>query len=235
MKLVEAAAGPSGRSASNASRSQSSAGHKQNITQDISTTFIYNWLASMWACVRLYLPLGLIHVLLQALQVCQEGLVELWQLRVLLNTRAELSDDTTSPNVSDAQDTECDVPGWDPSPVSPRWPQRPAVSAGSGQTIQIQWKLHPGLYFKSQISLLTARCDWIKVLTYSHGCLWWLGVLIWDVVHHQGKAVHGHVHPHWSPSCKKQTEPKIMKSQKWEWNFAFFYGKCQNKKRYGSL
>lgn len=61
--------------------------------------------------MRLYLPLGLIHVLLQALQVCQEGLVELWQLRVLLNTRAELSDDTTSPNVSDAQDTECDVPG----------------------------------------------------------------------------------------------------------------------------
>lgn len=61
--------------------------------------------------MRIYLPLGLIHVLLQALQVGQEGLVELWQLRVLLNTRAELSDDTTSPNVSDAQDTECDVPG----------------------------------------------------------------------------------------------------------------------------
>ena len=65
----------------------------------------------MCTCVRLYLPLGLVHVLLQALQVGQEGLVELRQLRVLLTRRAELSDDATSPKREDAQDTECDVPG----------------------------------------------------------------------------------------------------------------------------
>lgn len=42
--------------------------------------------------LRLHLPLALIHLLLQALQVDQEGLVELWQLGILLKTRPELSD-----------------------------------------------------------------------------------------------------------------------------------------------
>ena len=48
----------------------------------------------MW--VSRYLPLALVHVLLQVLQVGQEGLVELRQLGVLLTTRPELSDNTTT-------------------------------------------------------------------------------------------------------------------------------------------
>lgn len=47
-------------------------------------------------CLRLHLPLGLINLLLQALQVGQEGLIELGQLEILLKTRPRLSNNTKS-------------------------------------------------------------------------------------------------------------------------------------------
>lgn len=47
-------------------------------------------------CAWLHLPLAVIHVLLQAAQVNQEGLVELRQLGVLHKRCAELSDSTAS-------------------------------------------------------------------------------------------------------------------------------------------
>lgn len=61
-------------------------------------------------CVRLYLPLSLIHLMLQALQVGQEGLVELRQLGLLPKTWPELRDNTTICNVRTRRIQLCNIP-----------------------------------------------------------------------------------------------------------------------------
>lgn len=50
--------------------------------------------------------------------------------------------------------------------------------------------------------------------TYSHGGLGWFGVRIFREVHQQRKAVHRHLHPHWS-YCKKN--PKKTKTKRWHY------------------
>lgn len=50
----------------------------------------------MCVCVWLHLPLALINLLPQVLQVGQEGLVEVGHLEILIKTCPQLSSSTTS-------------------------------------------------------------------------------------------------------------------------------------------
>lgn len=175
--------------------------------------------------VKLYLPLALIHMLLQALQVGQEGLIELWQLGVLFETWPELSDNTLDVrHISHVNTHRIQSATYLHEILQLRLHADKSVlqflmGGNTGvkclfkfmlKYIQSLHNIQDNIWNLKQVCCHLDRVKLVvfyrrQVWTYSHGCR---GVLIQSGVHQQRKAVHGHLHPHWSHSCK-QTNKKI--------------------------